>query len=103
MLDSYQCNMIPKKVLIGGHTITIKYKKVLRHGGSELLGLCDADNLTIWLKKGMNPDRKKEVFLHESVHMISDIHGLRLNEKQVNCLGVCIFSLIVNNGIELLN
>jgi hypothetical protein len=94
---------IPKKIKICGQEFTVQYEDNLKDKGQALLGCCKVDGCTIYLKKRMHKNKKKEVFLHECVHAIDENLDLRLGEKKVNILAINILSLIINNNLDFLS
>lgn len=92
---------LPKQVVIAGHNIQIKYGRGLKLNGKECWGIYNDSKKTIFLRSGMDKSRKAEIFLHECIHAIDDIHVLNLTEKAVKILGVEISGLIRNNKIKL--
>jgi hypothetical protein len=94
---------LPKTITVAGHTIKIVYKKALIVNGVECWGVWSDDSHTIYLKSGMDRTRKLEIFLHEVIHAISDIHILSLSEKSVKLLALELLATIRNNKIQLLD
>jgi hypothetical protein len=92
---------IPKTVTIAGYVVKVIYKRGLVCDGVECWGVYDYNKNVIYLKTGMEKTRKEEVFLHECIHAISDILGLKLSEKAVNLLGVELLALLRNNKIKI--
>jgi hypothetical protein len=99
---------IPKRVRICGMTFDVIYKKDLTdEKGQALLGLCDVNECKIWLKKGLVPEKRKEVFLHECLHGILDNLNVKLgntekeNEDKVNAVGLELMTFIKVNKIRL--
>ena len=93
---------LPNTITIAGHEIKIKYRKKLFVDGNECWGVYEEDSHTIYLKTGMESTRKMEIFLHECLHVIEDIHTLHLSEKEIKLLGIELLGLIRNNNINLL-
>ena len=95
---------IPKQVRICGQMFdVIQVIDVSTGEGKKkekLLGICDTNNTRILLKKGMSSEKKKEVFLHECVHGIVENLDLKLEEEQVNLLGVGLLSFLKDNRLD---
>jgi len=97
---------IPKKVKSGCLEYKVEYFKFAedkwkqKEGARDLWGYCDHDTETIYLKKGMRPARKLEVFLHESFHMIEESWDISLGEKRVNLLGMAMCDFLKRNKID---
>jgi len=86
-----------KKLKICGFDFDVMYKKLVVEKGDSCLGLCRSDENKIEIKAGITPQRENEVILHESIHAISDIMNLDLDENTVNTLGVLIINYIKDN------
>ena len=93
---------IPKTLRICGQTITIVQKKDPEHEGIKMLGLCDANNCTITLKKNIPNEKKKEVLLHECIHMICENMNVNISENTLNTIGVGVLSLLTVNKLDFL-
>ena len=93
---------VPKQLSIAGHTIQVKYVKVLRYGGDDCWGLWDDDKHIIYLKMGMDKTREMEVLLHESMHAIEDIIDIELGEEILDRLAREVLALIRNNKLNFL-
>jgi hypothetical protein len=97
---------IPKTVRIGGKVFTITYKSRLNdkdlHDGADLLGKADINACKIFLLRGLSKEKKKEIFLHEVLHIIDTDKGFNLNEKKVNNLAIEILDFIISNKINFL-
>jgi hypothetical protein len=86
-----------KKLKICGFDFKIIYKQLVVENGDSCLGCCKSDNNVIEIKTNIVPQRENEVILHESIHAISDIMNMELNELQVNTFGVELINYIKNN------
>lgn len=97
---------IPKTVRIGGKIFNIVYKNTLKdkdlHDGAELLGKADVNACKIYLSRGLSKEKKKEIFLHEVLHVIDIDKGFNLTEKKVNNLAIEILDFIISNKINFL-
>ena len=92
---------IPKKLQVSGYTLTIKHEKGLVVNGVECLGTYDPNTKTIYLKKGMSPVRKVEVFIHEYIHFLEDIYCIKNSEENVNCLASGMIQLLLNPRVKI--
>ena len=63
--------MIPRTIRVGPY----RYKIVDRHG-SENLGECEVDKLTIHVQVGQPPDGERDTLLHELLHACIAHSGL---------------------------
>jgi hypothetical protein len=86
-----------KKLRICGFDFDVVYKESVIENGNSCLGCCKSDANIIEMKGGITPQRENEVILHESIHAISDIMNLDLNENSVNTLGVMLINFIAQN------
>lgn len=89
---------IPKKVLICGQDFEVVRQKDLVD-----MGICMVEECTIKLRKGLNKEKRKEVFLHECLHAIDENTNMELGEDKVNTLGIHILALIKNNKLDFLH
>lgn len=76
---------VPKEFEIFGNRILVKGKKNLQDkDGEEVLGLCDVDELTIWINSSVRGAKRWPVFLHETGHMVLGLLGYDdLNDDDV--------------------
>ena len=86
-----------KKLKICGFDFKIIYKNLVVESGDSCLGCCKSDSNVIEIKNGIIPQREDEVILHESIHAMSDIMNLNLDENTVNTLGVVVIDFIKSN------
>uniref|UniRef100_A0A6M3LQR8 Uncharacterized protein n=1 Tax=viral metagenome TaxID=1070528 RepID=A0A6M3LQR8_9ZZZZ len=85
---------VPKKIIIGGQEVQVKYRKKLVHNGNELLGLCDYNNNIIYLQQGMPKSKKLSIFIHEYWHFVSSVYVFDLSELKTNIFEVATVNLI---------
>ena len=91
---------IPKSLRICGQKIDIVQAKDLMHEDLAVLGLCQANDCKISLKKNIPNEKKKEVLLHECLHMICENVNIELTENNLNLLGVQVLSLLTDNKLD---
>ena len=88
--------MRPTKVKVLGQTFSISYVQ-----GDPLedddLGECSVDKLTVSVRDGLPPEKEKLVVVHELIHAIEDVLGLKLKESQVEGLETGLYALIRDN------
>ena len=89
---------IPKIINIGGRDIIIKYKKkVIAEDGDECVGYAEHDKGQISLvPKGVDGLCKDELnvnFLHEAIHIIEVVYGIKLSERDVNVLSEAFYQI----------
>lgn len=53
----------------------------------DILGLASYDHSTIWIKKRMCDETKRNVFRHEVGHFVAWIAGFKASEDQIEMLG----------------
>ena len=92
---------LPKKLVIAGHVIKIKYARGLVNGEHDCWGVYNDTTHTIYLKTGMDRTRKEEILLHECIHAIEHIHALSISEKAVKILAIEILGMLRNNQVTL--
>jgi hypothetical protein len=91
---------IPKSLKIGPYCYGVVFKEDLEHEGNSLFGLCDQVNHIIYMRKGMEPKKKMETFLHECLHAIEDVYGVEIGEEKVSLLGLSLMAIINENKIR---
>lgn len=63
--------MIPRKRIVQGKEWKIKQKIDLTYDdGTPILGMCDMNTRTIWIKKNMPESSKLSVLCHELTHSV---------------------------------
>ena len=86
----------PKKVgiiRIGGVPITIKTADtiVVKNGKEdECWGVAHWPTATVAVSRALSKENREVVLLHEMIHIISSMHGLGLNEQQVDRLSLAL-------------
>jgi len=91
-----------KTIKICGQIFKIVYKtKLTNRKGEALLGECDVNKLTIYLLKGLTPEKETQILVHEAAHAIDKMLDLGLNEHKVVLLSLHIISLIRDNKLKL--
>lgn len=65
---------------------------------SELLGEISYLTQEITLRSDASPDDKRVTLLHEILHGIDDVYGLKLEERQVDMLAKALYQLLRDNG-----
>lgn len=91
---------LPKTITVNGFTVKIKYAKAVVVDGDACYGIYDSSNKTITLVKGMNLDRKKEIFLHEYLHFLEDIYRMKISEEKVCCFTSGLLTLFTETKID---
>lgn len=71
-LSLYEIRIIP---FIGNDFIKV--------GRKEIKGLCNTSTKIIYINSELDFTERKSVCIHELLHAISDVKGLRLTEKEV--------------------
>ena len=49
----------------------------------------------------MSPERKREVFMHECLHMIEHVYRIKISEENISCIATALNQLLVNNKVAL--
>jgi len=91
---------IPKKIHYCGNDIKVIYKKKIFDVKGEYLGHALTNQNRLLLEYGMDKTKKRETFLHELIHFISDTQHLGLSEKQIDALAPNIIDLIITNNLD---
>lgn len=71
---------IPNKIKIGAHTFDVLLNSA-NVSNDDNFGTCSLERLQIFIKDGVAPSLKEETFFHEVLHLIRQIHGLELDDK----------------------
>lgn len=90
----------PKEIEIGKSAWTIKFVKNINHfvgKGKVCVGLCDYENSTIYIRQGLEPRYRLEVFCHELLHALDDEFDLNLTHKMIYKLDKAISLLLIQN------
>lgn len=85
----------PRFVNICGHRVNIL--AMADQGDNDTVGYCKSRDNKIYIDAGLPDDQWMEILLHESLHYISDTHGLELTEKQVYSISNGVFSMGLRN------
>lgn len=96
---------IPKKIKISGHDINILKKKNVIVGVEPCFGCAVLQDSRIelashFLSEKLPESRIAETFLHEIIHMICNIHGIKLTERETNTLGLALFQVIRDHKLR---
>ena len=67
-------------------------------GADQPYATWNYSDLKLAVQKGMNTQVEENVILHECLHAISDMIGLKLTERQVEGLEAGLSSLLRDNG-----
>ena len=88
--------MRPAKVKVMGRTFPIKYINgpPLDAGDN---GRAEIDTMAIYVREGLEMQLERSTVLHETLHVISDLIGLRLTEKQIEGLETGIYQVNSDN------
>jgi len=92
---------VPNKLKIGLYEYNVVWQKEVKLNKLHLWGLCDRDEHIIYLTKGMDEVRLREVLLHECLHAIEDSYSLTFKEQEVEKLGMALAALIIDNKLKI--
>lgn len=85
---------IPAILLMGGHEIVVRLTP-----GREMAEAGDWNRETIRINADRGESHQAVTLMHETIHAISDLHGLELAENIVATLGEELFAAIRRNGL----
>ena len=85
----------PERVKVLGRRFVIAYTKDTLEDGS--MGECDVAGHKVTIREGLEPDIERTIIIHEFFHVISDLMGLNLSEKQVEGLETGWYALVRDN------
>ena len=88
--------IIPDKIKIGARDIRVREIDHLSDD-ADRWGDYNPRTGTIRIEADIPDDMKNEMVLHEIVHVISDIYGVRLKEKQICVIGAVLYQILKDN------
>ncbi len=83
-----------EKIKIFGHQFDVDYRELR---GKDLLGESSNAQNRIVIDPWQAPSQQEDTFLHEIVHQISNVLGLKLDEETVWRLAAGLHTIIVDN------
>jgi hypothetical protein len=83
-------------VRIGAHDIPVVVGGVSAGHFGEF-GADRRGDLRIWLRKGLSKRQKALTLLHESLHAVSEVYGLRWGEREVRAVEQTLGAMIRDN------
>ena len=90
---------VPKTIKVGCFDFQVVWEEKIEHGDDECWGLCDDNErkfvFASRLKK--DPQRLKEIVLHECLHSIEHVYNVSLGEKKVDILAKALLALLEEN------
>ena len=86
--------MKPEKIKIFGHQYDVDYRELR---GDDRLGESSNAQNRIVIDPWQAPSQQEDTFLHEMVHQISNVLGLKLDEGTVWRLAAGLHTIIVDN------
>ena len=93
----------PDKLNIQSVIYTIKYfkskKEVDIEQKNDLYGLVIWEDKEIRIYKSKNDIETLQILLHEIIHIINDMHGLKEREVEINLTANNIVDILIRNGI----
>jgi Zn-dependent peptidase ImmA (M78 family) len=79
----------PRFVIVLGRKFKIVQKKNIAYQGQNILGLCDYNNLTIYIEGSQSDQSKRQTLIHEACHAMLIITGmdqkLSDSENEIYC------------------
>lgn len=66
----------PRFIMVLGRKFKIVQKKNIAYQGQSILGLCDYNNLTIYIEKSESDNSKRQTLIHEACHAMLIITGI---------------------------
>ena len=77
-----------KSIKILGQNININWVDTI--GNTEYLGLARPDDFTVDVKKNVQPDVETLTLIHELLHIVEAITGIKLKEHEINLLSYAV-------------
>lgn len=100
---------IKKLIKIAAHKVRIRLlKNITLKGFENALGYADLyhDEIVIRKEFGGKPlpePTKAEVFMHEILHMLAQLYGIKIKEQEVNQLAAGLLQVIRDNKLNFLD
>ena len=91
---------IPKKVKVGAYEYSVRVVKNLTHKGINIRGICDNDELEILIDLGLRGADVPVTFLHECLHAIDEVYGVKLGEKRIGVLDHSLVAFLNDNDLR---
>jgi len=63
----------------------------------DLVGECDTDAQTIYVKDGLPLDSEQDVLLHEVIHAVDEMVDAKMKESQVKRLATGLLAVLKDN------
>jgi len=92
---------LPRTTKILGYEVSIRYKAKLGTIKDPSFGEYDPNTKTIYLVKGMQINRKKEVFIHEYLHAVQDVGCIKISHHGIELMSICMLQLLNDKKIKL--
>lgn len=86
-------------IKILGKQVALKILPDNEFTNPTLMGRCDSKKGLILVSTEMPPDNQEETLLHETIHYLSDLLYINLNEKQVVALASGLYAFIKENEL----
>lgn len=88
---------IPNRIKIGWKEYDVVMAPSRLNSGAELYGQIDYDAGVITLRESSTPDQMRSTLIHETLHAVSEMYGLELEEKLVTDLANALYTVIKDN------
>ena len=89
--------LMPNRIKVGWKTYDIVFSESRLNSGGDLYGQIDYDNCVITLRDSSSPDQVRATLIHETLHAISEMYGLELEEKLVTDLANALYTVFKDN------
>ena len=95
---------LPDKIKVNGHVIAVKEVDMVAKDNPGIVGRAYlAQNRILigkfWRGQKLADDHRRETFLHELLHHISDKHQCKMSERQVDAMSRGLFAAIKDNDL----
>jgi len=95
---------IPRKVkLFNRHYDVVRDDRVIKEYSPHCWGMIEFDRSFIAIKKrqeDFQEYKEAETFMHEIIHGIDEVYGLKLSESKVNLLAQGLVTVIRDNKLN---
>lgn len=97
---------IPERVIVGGHNISVELKEVIfDNDNSPAMGMAyliqdRIEVATHYVGLPVSVDNKGMALIHEIIHHIDSVYGIKLKERQVEDLSQGVYQVLKDNSFE---
>lgn len=91
----------PKQLTIGENVWDVVFCRRIPDEPSNIVGLTDPSEFTIYIKMGQTPEDRFKTFAHEVCHAVCFEYGIKENHSIIYGLEEPILRFFIDNGLVL--